>query len=67
MSQLPPTEVQYLAQGNFNMQLGGAGIQTSDLLTTRRPALPSELQPPQYCRGSNDAVYWAYGAQAKKI
>ena len=26
--------VQYLAQGHFNMQLGGAGIQTSDLPIT---------------------------------
>ena len=28
------------------MQLGGAGIRTSNLLITRRPALPPELQPP---------------------
>ena len=34
--------VQYVAQGHFDMHLssGGAGIPTSDLLITRRPALP---------------------------
>ena len=37
--------VQYLAQGCFNMQLGGAGIQTSNLPITRQFALPPELQP----------------------
>lgn len=36
--------VHYLAQGDLDMQLGGAGIQTSDLLITRRPAIPPELQ-----------------------
>ena len=35
--------VQYLAQGHFGMQLGGAGILTNNLLITRWPA---ELQPP---------------------
>ena len=35
--------VQYLAQGHFNMQLGGAGILTSDLPISRR-----ELYPPRY-------------------
>ena len=33
--------VQYLAQGDFDMQLVGAGIQTGDLPITRRPALPT--------------------------
>ena len=31
--------VQCLAQGHFNMQLGGAGIRTSDLLITKWPTL----------------------------
>ena len=30
---------------DFNMQLGGAGIQTDDLPITRQPALPTEPQP----------------------
>ena len=34
------------AQGHFDMQLGGAGIQTGDLPITRQPALPTEPQPP---------------------
>ena len=39
--------VQYLAQGHFNMQLSPrAGIWTSNLPITGRPALPAELQPP---------------------
>ena len=37
--------VQFLAQGHFDMQLGGAGIQTSNLQITRRPALLPEPQP----------------------
>ena len=36
--------VQCLAQGHFDMP--GAGIWTSDLPITSRPALPTELQPP---------------------
>ena len=44
--------VQYLAQGFFDMQLGEAGIQTSNLRITRRPALPPEPQQPSlYCNG----------------
>ena len=39
--------VQYLAPGHFHMQLGGAGIQASNLPITRGPALPPELQLPQ--------------------
>ena len=37
--------VQYLAQGHFHALLGGAGIRTSDLQITGRPAVPPELQP----------------------
>ena len=39
--------VQYLAQTHFDMQVGGAGIQTGELPITRRPALPTEPQPPR--------------------
>ena len=38
--------VQYLAQGQFDTQLRGAKIQTSDRPITRRPALPPEIQLP---------------------
>ena len=38
--------VQYLDQGHFDMQLGGARIQTSNLSNTRRLAQPPELQLP---------------------
>ena len=37
---------QYLAQGLLATQLGEVGIQTSDHLITRQPALPPELQLP---------------------
>lgn len=36
--------VWYLAQEYFNMQTGGAGDQTTDLLTGRPPTLPAEVQ-----------------------
>ena len=44
------------AQGHFDMQLGGAGIQTSDLPITKQPPLPPELQPPQYSSGISSAM-----------
>ena len=34
--------VRRLAQGHLDTQLGGAGIRTSDLLVTSKPALPPE-------------------------
>ena len=35
--------VGFLAQGELNTQLGGAGDQTSDRPITSQPALPAEL------------------------
>ena len=44
----------HLAQGHLDIQLGEAGIRTSDLLNTRQPALPPKLQlpSPQCCLSS---------------
>lgn len=36
----------YLAQGHSDIQLGEAGIRTSDLPNTGQPALPPKLQLP---------------------
>ena len=47
---------QYLAQGQFSMQLGGAGIQTCNLLITRQLSLPPELQMPLIFRSQLEFV-----------
>ena len=42
--------VQYLAQGHFNMQTGGAGNRTANLPISGRPALPLSHSHPVHCR-----------------
>lgn len=42
-------EVQYLAQGYFNMPTGGAGDQATDHVISGQPALPPSHNHPLLC------------------
>ena len=50
--------VQYLAQGHFSIQLGGAGIQTSAFLIARRLAVLPELQPTPCADGKSGELLY---------